>query len=159
MKRLVSLAALALALATSYPAVAQDVGDHQFKDLGRVLNAVACNAAPAARTWTASAGQGAGWGLGAFQFDAAWAAAAGTMTWTCYGSLDNGTTWAELQACSVASGVCTSSDASWSKAVTAADDWIWRVDFLGVSDIKCVYACTVGAGTETATVYARMSEQ
>ena len=158
MKRILALGALLGALALgATPAQAQE-GKHRWRDVGTVLNAVACNASAGTRTWTATSGSGAGFGLAAFQFDFTYNAAT-AVTWTCFGSLDGGTTYAELQSCSVSSGTCTSTDAVWSKAVSASDDWIWRVDFLGLSDIKCTLACTGGGASDTTIVYGRFSDQ
>lgn len=162
MKRFLALGALLGALAFwagSAHTQPADVGRHTWKDLGTVLNAVACNASAATRTWTASAGAGAGFGLGVFQLDFNYTAGGDPVTWTCYGSLNGGTTWAELQSCSVSSGTCTSTDAVWSKATGGAnDDWILRVDFLGVSDVKCTFACTGGGASDTVSVFGKLSD-
>jgi hypothetical protein len=145
-------------LLSAYDASAQQQGEHVWKDLGRIMNAVACNAASATRTWTASAGQGAGYGLGIFQIDLTRVAAT-DVGLICYGSLNNGTTWAQLRACSVSSGVCTSSGASWVETVGASTNVLWRVDFLGSPDIKCTFSCTTGGGTDLVSMYGRLSAQ
>lgn len=137
----------------------KDVGAHGFKPLGTILSAVACNASAGTRTWTATAGQGAGFGVAAFHFVFDYTAGGSAVAWSCEGSLNNGSTFAPLQSCDVATGVCTSSDSSWSKATGSADDaWLWRVDFLGMPDIKCTFSCTAGGATDTVTVYGMLSE-
>jgi hypothetical protein len=78
------------------------------------------------------------------------------LTMKCQGSRDDGATLYDMQVCEVASGVCTTFDASWSTdpAATATDRWIWRVDFEGVEDIKCTFTPTGGAATvDTLSVF------
>lgn len=77
-----------------------------------------------------------------------------TITMTCYeDTAAGGATSVILQDCTVASGVCTSSDASWSKAVTGAKSWVWRVDISGYdAQVNCVFAAAGAAATDTITV-------
>lgn len=154
MKRFLLAAAM-----VALPSLASATGLHVGKDPTfdrKLIDGVACNASEANRTFTLTAGLANGFGMGVFQFDFTHNAAT-AIAMTCHGSLDAQTTWAELQSCSVASGACTSSDASWSKAVSADDDWMWRVDFLGAPDIKCIVTCTSGGASDTFTVYGRLS--
>ena len=71
-----------------------------------------------------------------------------------YGSVaTDGTNLFVLQDCSTASGVCTSSDASWSKAISAADKkWVWRVDGTGMYYLSCTATVTNGTANEHITV-------
>jgi hypothetical protein len=157
LRKLLTLYAAAVALAAS-PALAQETGQHVWRDLGAVKTAVACNASAGTRTWTASAGQGAGFGVATFQLNLTRVAAT-DISLICYGSLDHGTSWAQLQSCSVAAGVCTSSNASWVKSVSGDAQVPWRVDFLGYPDIRCTFACTAGGGTDLVTWYGRLTTE
>lgn len=77
---------------------------------------------------------------------------------TCTTSRDNNTTDHTIQACTTASGACTSNDASWDKgdAVTGPGtaNWVWRVDTEGFEDIECTLAADAGtaAAIDTVTV-------
>lgn len=145
-----------LSLAPSV-AFAQGVGQHVTSDVKTLLSGVACNASAGARTFTLSpAGAGFGYGMGIFQVDFTYNAAT-AVALACEASINNQTSWATLQSCSVSSGTCTSSDASWSKATSASDTWLWRVDFLGAPDVKCTVSCTGGGASDTFTVYGRLA--
>jgi hypothetical protein len=162
MRRFFAVLGLLAALLAS-PVRAANVGPgngpHDFYSIGRIFNAVACNAAAGARTWTSTAGTFSGYGLIGFQFDFTRVAAT-WVSWTCEGTYNDGTSWAYAQSCSVAAGVCTSTDASWTKDVSGGSkNFIVRVDFLGASDIRCVWSCTAGGATDLVTAYARAQAQ
>lgn len=160
MRQLLMLLGLSVALLAS-PAQAQqsETGPHRFYSIGRILNAVACNAAAGARTWTSTAGTVSGWGIVGFQMDFTRAAAT-AVAWTCEGTYNDGTSWAFAQSCSVSGGVCTSTDATWTKDVSGGSkNFILRVDFLGASDVRCVWSCTAGGAGDLVTVYARASAE
>ncbi len=143
---------IALCLLAAAPAAAFK---HEASDNGRILNAVACNASAGARTWTASAGSGAGYAVGLIQFHLTRVAAT-AVSMSCETSISAGN-WAALQSCAVSSGVCTSTDASWTKAVSGNKNWTWRLDFLGAGDIRCTFSCTAGGASDLITAYARLS--
>lgn len=124
------------------------------------LNAVHANAAAGSLTFTVPVSNGpftAGNGTETnqianlyFNFDYTDGATAVTMT--CSASDDKSTLFV-IQSCAVATGVCTSTDASWSKAISAADKkWIWRVDLTGMVYASCVVAVTGGTANEHVTV-------
>lgn len=150
-KRLSLLCALTLAPSL---AMATTQGRHSTAPQGTLLSAVACNASAANRTLSLSNPDG--YGVAILQFDFTYNAAT-AITLTCNVSLDGGTTYAPLQSCAVSSGVCTSTDASWSKAVSANDDWAWRIDFLSAPNVQCTVACTGGGASDTVTVYGRLT--
>ncbi len=157
MHRLLSAIALAVALGFSSAAHSQNFGDYGWRDLGRIKSSLACSASEVNRTWTARAGEGAGYAMGVFQFDLTWEGATNVL-WTCYGSLNSGTTWALLQSCAVSAGTCTSSTAVWNRAVTENVNILWRVHFLGASDVKCIFSCTGPVGADAVNIWGRLSE-
>ena len=60
---------------------------------------------------------------------------------------------AALQSCTVASGNCTSDDATWTKAVGASAAWPWRVDVGGYpGQVDCVLSGTAAGAGDLATV-------
>lgn len=146
-------------LATSAPAFAQQIGDMSWYDQGKIIDAVACNGSSTVRRFTLTSGSGAGYGLLDLQVEFTRVAAT-AVALSCTTSINGQATWATLQSCSVATGVCTSTDASWSKDVSGGSaNWVWRLDFLGASDVRCTFSCTAGGGSDLFTVYGRLSEQ
>lgn len=76
------------------------------------------------------------------------------ITMSCTGSPDGGTTDYTLQSCATASGVCTSSDASWVKNPGAnTTRWPWRVDIEGFPEIECTFTDTGGDSSDSVAVY------
>ena len=121
------------------------------------LNAVACSASAGSRTATVEVGHigpnGQAYQLLVFNLFLDYTAAT-AVTMSCTASPDNGTNKYTIQDCTMASGACTSNDASWSKAISAADKkWPWRVDTTGFLRLDCVFACGAGADTLTVTGY------
>ena len=152
MKKLACL----LILLVAAPALAGGVARSERKVL---LNAVAANAAAGSRTFTLlSIGGGStkvadgGYNLAVLHFYMNWTATATAVTLVCSASDDGGTTLYTMQSCDVASGVCTSSDSSWVKAISADTRWAWRVDLSGYSYISCVATVTGGAADEAISV-------
>ena len=78
--------------------------------------------------------------------------AASAIAMTCTTSLDSGTTNATLQDCDVASGACTSNDASWTKAISGVKAWPWRVDVAGYPSVTCTITDTGGGAGDKITV-------
>ena len=69
------------------------------------------------------------------------------VTMACTSSDDGGTTNFALQECAVSAGVCTSTDKSWSNAVSANEQWVWRVDVAGLKQLDCnIDGTAAGAG-------------
>jgi hypothetical protein len=77
----------------------------------------------------------------------------GNVTMTCTGSNDDNATDYALQSITVASGVGTSVDASWSNAVTTDEDFVWRVDMTGLPDAECTIDHSAGDASDIITVY------
>jgi hypothetical protein len=71
---------------------------------------------------------------------------------SCTGSYDGTGTSGTLQDCAVSSGTCTSSNASWSKAVSGTAAWIWRVDITGIPQVTCTFTDTAGDASDKLTV-------
>jgi hypothetical protein len=78
---------------------------------------------------------------------------------TCTSSPDGGTTDYTIQDCTVASGACTSSNASWTKdpsGISSPKLWPWRVDIEGLigdgSNIECTFTNTGGVAADKLTV-------
>jgi hypothetical protein len=76
------------------------------------------------------------------------------ITMSCTGSEDQNTTDFTLQSCVVASGACTSSNASWVKDPSGmtTKNWVWRVDIEGVPDIECTFTDTGGDASDSIIV-------
>jgi len=74
-----------------------------------------------------------------------------TITMVCYHDPDaGGATDSVIQSCTTVSGTCTSDDATWSKAVTGAKQWPWRVDVTGLhGQVNCVLAAAGAAAGDT----------
>ena len=77
---------------------------------------------------------------------------ASAVNMTCTESPDSGTTTATLQDIAVSSGVGTSSNASWVKAVTGTAVWPWRVDVHGFMSVTCTITGTGADGSDKITV-------
>lgn len=59
------------------------------------------------------------------------------------------------QSCTTATGVCTSSNASWTKdpsGITSPKRWVWRVDVEGFEDITCTFTDTGGDSSDSIRV-------
>lgn len=151
--------ALCAALLAALPAHAYvEPGSIKAYSLGKILNAVACNASSGARTWTSASGSMSGYGVIGFQADFTYAAATG-VTWTCKGTMNDGASWAYPQSCDVVAGTCTMSDAVWTKAVSVSKNFLMRIDFLGSTDVQCVWSCTGGGAGDVVTMYSRVIEE
>lgn len=123
------------------------------------LNAIAGNAAAGARTFvlplsaTSSLLGGGAYQMAVLHFNANYTDGMTAVGMTCSSSDDAGTNLFVLQDCSTSSGACTSNDASWAKAISAADKkWSWRVDVTGYTYASCVVTITGGTANETLTV-------
>lgn len=74
--------------------------------------------------------------------------AATALSMTCSVSVEGRAEDFTLQSCSVSSGTCTSSNASWSKAISGADAyWVWVVDLVGIPSSTTVCTFTDTGGT------------
>lgn len=74
---------------------------------------------------------------------------------SCTSSLDGNTTDYTLQDITIAAGVGTSVDASWTKdpsAITSPKRWVWRVDIEGLEDVECTITNTGGTAADTLRV-------
>lgn len=75
--------------------------------------------------------------------------AATAVTMVCRPSDDAGSNFFDDQWCDTISGVCTSYDASWSKAISAdSEKFTWRVG-LKAPYTSCVISCTGGGANDT----------
>jgi hypothetical protein len=81
------------------------------------------------------------------------------VTMTCTASDDNNTTDYKMQSCTVSSGACTSSDASWTLDPdnTGTTYWVWRVDVEGYEDFECTFAFTGGEAADLLTAKYQLS--
>ncbi len=147
-----------LALCVATPAFAQDVGVKR-SERKLWLDDVDGDAAAGLLTFTivSSGGaqtkvQGGGYNLAVLHFYADRNATMSAVGLTCSSSDDGGTNLFVLQTCDVSSGDCTSSDASWTKAIVADKKWAWRVDITGYSYVSCVVTVTGGHSSEAITV-------
>jgi len=147
-------AALILAAALSVAGPMQ-----KYASYGRVIDAATLDASSATFGVDISAPQSNGiWGLMTVWVcltDANDSVTALNMS--CTGSRDNGTTDHTLEDCTMASGVCTSNSASWTKslaAITSPKCWVWRVDVEGLPNAECTFTHTGGAAADLLTVFA-----
>lgn len=128
---------------------------------GKVVNAVTLDAASTnfAINWTQADQRGV-YGLMSVWVELTDADNSVTaFNMTCYGSRDENTTDYTLQSCDVATGVCTSSDASWTKnpSALATKSWVWRVDVESMPAVNCTITDTGGDASDSMTVYATFS--
>ena len=121
------------------------------------LNAIAGNANLASRTFVLpldtgfTTKSGAAYQMAVLHFKFTYNAAS-KVAMTCYASDDYGSTSFTLQECTNDTGVCTSSDASWEKAVTGSANWVWRVDVSGTTYESCIITFTSGGASDALTV-------
>lgn len=125
------------------------------KSLGRLLNNVSCTALVGARTFTLPQAATLGYEISVFQLNHTHVSATDVRL-TCQASQDNQTTWAALTACSVSAGLATCDDAVFKRDVATTENWVFRVDMAGTTDLKCVVTCTGAAAGDLVTVYGRM---
>ncbi len=157
MQRLFAVAVVALALLA--PSVAPAVAGPQqsYAPYGRVINAVALDAASTSFTLNTDQAQNRGiWGLMTVWVSVTDANNSVTaLNLSCTASRDGGTTDFTLQDCTTASGVCTSSDASWSKNPSSmtSKNWVWRVDVSGFAEVECTTTDTGGTGDDSHSVW------
>jgi len=83
----------------------------------------------------------------------------GNVTMTAFTIPATNTTEYTIQDLETASGVGTSSNASWVKAVTAAGDenWPWRVDVAGFYRVKLCFIHSAGGANDKITVVGHVS--
>lgn len=103
----------------------------------------------ASRAWTHDGTDNESWGLMTVLVNLSQQNTVTRVDLTCTGSDDGNTTDFALQDCAISAGACTSSDATWQKTVAAADQWVWRVDLLGLPDWECTMSVGAGSGTST----------
>jgi hypothetical protein len=133
-----------------------------------LLDGVACDAGAAALTWTSSAGETAGWGVGIFQLDLTDADGSETgLTITPSVRMEGSSAWAPVPPCdSVTDGTCAltgGGDITCTQANSCLSgnnpSVAFRLDFLGFSNIKIVVACTAGATADEVTLRGKVSAQ
>ena len=134
-------------LLTLLPSICAASGSMSYVDLGLKLDGIPCSASPQLRSISTPTAIAVGYAVGTFQINFTRSAAT-AVNMKCYGSMDSNQTFAQFQACSVSSGVCESTNASWSKTVSSSTNWIWRVDFLGNSDVRCEIECVGGTSSD-----------
>lgn len=78
--------------------------------------------------------------------------AATDVQMTCDVSPDSQTTWFKPQSCAVSAGNCTSTDATWTRTISASDTFVWRVDMAGLQDARCTFTGTSAAFADKITV-------
>jgi len=69
----------------------------------------------------------------------------------CTGSEDNNTTPYALHDCTIAAGLATCVNVSWTtdpSGVTSPKAWIWRIDIEGIEDIECTFSDTGGLAAD-----------
>ncbi len=84
------------------------------------------------------------------------------LTMTCTVSDNDNVSDFKMQTCSLAAGVCTSNDTTWSKSNPGGStgDLVWRVDILSIpGDTECTFTDTGGDGSDTITVRGYASSQ
>lgn len=152
-----ALAALLATLLVPAAASAQRVGPRNAcVDLGDVIDAQTMESS---RSFSVDRDTIGGWGALSVYISLTDANTSITrFDLDCTASYDGNVTDFTLQSCAVATGVCTSSDATWQKASPGSTNWVWRVDVEGYEDVECTVS--VGAGTGAAadvvTVHGRL---
>jgi len=151
MKKLLSLT-LALCVCSAANAGTYENRSMRYA-LGTLLSAVALNAAAATRTATVSLDSpNDGYDLLILHIDHSNNAATDVQM-SCEIQPDATSTDAVMQDCTVATGVCTSTDASWSNAVSGDEVFIWRVDISGYpGQVECTFSGTSAGASDLITV-------
>ena len=79
------------------------------------------------------------------------------VTMYCEGSDSGAAPWFRIQGLALSAGTFTSSDVTWSNAVTGNENWPWRVNTQAYKYVRCVFDSTGGGGSDTLTATARAS--
>lgn len=150
----------ALALAPSL-ALAQYAPKAKTFEIGTLLNDIALNAGASTRTFTIGPLIGTGLTTGDDKLEGyTWLdlrfkftySASSDVGISCTTSENDGTDEDIIQDCTIASGVCTSSDASWLKAVSASKKWRWRIGIKNGKRATCVVTSTGAGSSDKLTV-------
>lgn len=157
MKTLIKIAVVFALVALPVAVQAQGVTRSERK---LMLDEVAGNASAATLTFTLKSSGGSqakvqngGYNLAVLHFDMDYTSGATAVGLVCSASDDGGTNLFVLQSCAVADGACTSTDASWAKAIAATDKkWAWRVDITGYAFVSCAVTVSTGAADDDITV-------
>jgi len=158
MKRFLTLVLLATFVVLSPVSADADTGVMR-SERKLWLDGVKGNAAAGLRTFTLRASGGnttkvwdGGYNLAVVHVAMDYTDGTTEVSMVCSASDDDSTLFV-MQDCAVASGVCTSSGASWEKAISAADaNFVWRVDITGYRYVSCVVAMASGTANEDITV-------
>lgn len=152
------LVSLLIALLLSTVAQASDGVRRSERKLW--IDAEAANAAAGLRTFTLLASGGSetavmagGYNLAVVHLDVDGLDGVTAIGMVCSASDDAGSTLFVIQDCDVSSGVCTSADASWTRAIAGFADTkiVWRVDITGYRYVSCVVTATAGTANESIT--------
>jgi hypothetical protein len=156
MKRVLLVATLLFLAST---ASAYESIKYLFTGAATKLSAVALTASAATRTWGYSSSANDGFGLIFAQvtYTRGGGSSVTAISMSCVGDIDGGTTDATFQSCSTVSGLCTSTDQTWTKTVSATGSWIWRVDAQGASNVRCVVGSTGTPNGDTITVKTKIT--
>ena len=151
-----AIAAVCGALLIGYAdyAGAQGYGEtHKTRKLGSLITGGTLDAASHVATVSSADGGSLGYAVLSLYVKLTDANSSVTnISMSCTGSHDGGTTDYTLQSCAVAAGTCTSTNAAWSKTLTAQGNWIWRVDILGYQEVECTFTDTGGLVADTLDV-------
>jgi hypothetical protein len=142
---------LALLAPTVASAAVPVVAANREYPLGTLLSGVALNASSASRTFSLDDDREFGFNL-LVAYVYLTRSAATDVRMTCTGAPDAESGPAVLQDITVASGVGTSDDARFQKAVSGTAAWPWRVDVTGYRNVKCTLSGTSGGSSDLVTV-------
>lgn len=151
-KSLFLLAAIALAPTLAFARGASEPQALKYP-LGTLVDDVALNAAAATRTASVLLeGSKAGYDIAIMHIDLTHTAATDVQM-SCTITPSAADSAGVLQQCAVSAGACTSSDASWTKAVSGDKVFLWRVDISGFpGTLACVLSGTSAGANDKVTV-------
>lgn len=81
------------------------------------------------------------------------------VTMTCSHSETSGGTYKTIQVLSYSGATANSEPHVWSQAVSASENWSWRVNLHGYNYLKCTFSGTGAAVTDTLTVTAKLGTE
>lgn len=146
-------------LGTTDPVLAATGPLHAYSKYGTVISAATLDASSTSfainqdnATTAGIYGEMTVWIVVADSASGAGANSVTALNMSCTGSPDGGATDYTLQDISVAAGVGTSVNASWTKdpsGITTPKKWPWRVDTEGYPEVECTFTDTGGDVNDT----------
>ena len=144
---------IALALLTLTACSGRDTGLHSTQKLGALLTA---QTLASSRSFSLTESQLRGYAVLSVMINFTYNAAT-AITMSCTGNDGVSASAFIPQSCDTANGVCTATDASFTKAVSASKILVYRVNIVGFNAVTCTIAGTGGGASDLITVNGTLS--